>query len=218
MKNIYKCRICGKYIEEPVHCGKPSILILDSHRRVMLSKLMSGLLRHFPWKANLMLDEEGWIDVDELVRGIREQWCRRDLYQWVTREHVIAVALLDPKGRFELRDNKIRARYGHSIMVSIEYERDDHIVKLYHGTCKNILNRIIVEGIKPMKRQWVHLSVNITDACKTGERHRGIPVVLAINANCMRRKGVQVYRASKSVYIVKYVPPECIESIIECKR
>ncbi len=218
MKDIYKCRVCGKYVEEPVHCGKPAIPILDSRRRIMLSKLMSGLLRHFPWEADLVLDKEGWIDIDELVKAIREQWRRRDLYQWVTREHVIAVALLDPKGRFELRDNKIRARYGHSIMVTIEYKRDDHVTRLYHGTRKDILNKIRVEGIKPMKRRWVHLSPNIVDACETGRRHGGVPIILVVNADCLRKKGIQVYRASRSVYVVEHVPPECIESIIECEK
>ena len=218
IKNIYKCRVCGKYTEEPVHCGKPAVLVLDSRRRVMLSKLMSGLLRHFPWEAGLVLDKEGWITIDELVRGIRERWRRRDLYQWVTREHIVAVALLDPKGRFELRDNKIRARYGHSVMVTIEYERDERIARLYHGTRKDTLNKIIVEGIKPMKRQWVHLSLNTIDACETGRRHGGVPIVLVINADCLREKGILVYRASKSVYVVEYVPPECIESIIECRK
>ncbi len=218
MKNVYRCKVCGKYVEEPEHCGKPAILILDSRRRIMLSKLMSGLLRHFPWEAGLVLDKEGWVDIDDLVRGIRERWRRKDLYQWVTKEHIIAIALLDPKGRFELRNNKIRARYGHSIMVTIDYKRDNHIARLYHGTSKNILNKIAVEGIKPMKRQWVHLSLNIIDACETGRRHRGEPVTLVVNTDCLRKKGIQVYRASKSVYVVEYVPPECIESIIECEK
>ncbi len=218
LRDIYKCRVCGRYIEESMHCGKPAILLLDSRRRVLLSKLMSGLLRHFPWEAGLVLDDEGWVDIDELVKGIREKWRRKDLYKWVTREHVIAVALLDPKGRFEVRDNKIRARYGHSIKVAVKYSPDDSIYKLYHGTRRDNVERILVEGIKPMKRQWVHLSLNIPDACDTGRRHGGIPVVLKVNADCLRKKNLQVYRASRSVYVVEYVPPECIESIIECTR
>ncbi len=218
MRDIYKCRVCGRYIEDPVHCGEPAILVLDSRRRIMLSKLMSGLLRHFPWEAGLTLDDKGWVSIDELVRGIRERWRGKDLYQWVTREHVVAVALLDPKGRFEVRGNKIRARYGHSIMVVVDYVRDDNIMRLYHGTSKDVLDKILAEGIKPMRRQWVHLSLTTIDACETGRRHGGKPVVLTVNASCLRGKGIQVYRASKSVYVAKYVPPECIESIIECER
>ncbi len=218
MKNIYRCRICGKFVEDPVHCGRPAILFLDARKRIMLSKLMSGLLRHFPWEANLRLDEAGWISIDELVRGIREKWRRRDLYQWVTREHIIAVALLDPKGRFEVKDNKIRARYGHSIRVKMRYVHDDKVRVLYHGTRSDVVERILSEGIKPMKRQWVHLSLDMIDACETGRRHGEPPVVLIVNTDCLRKNNIYVYRASKSVYVVKYVPPECIESIIECKQ
>ncbi|WFO75093.1 RNA 2'-phosphotransferase [Desulfurococcaceae archaeon MEX13E-LK6-19] len=208
-KNIYKCRVCGKYIEEPFHCGKQAILLLDARHRVRLSKLLSGLLRHYPWEARLRIVEEGWVSIDELVEGIRKYWRNKELYQWVTREHIIAVATLDPKGRFEIREDKIRARYGHSIDVSIEYQLEYPSMRLYHGTSVDKLPSILREGLKPMKRKFVHMTTSYEDAFENAKRH-GTPVVLVVDVDCLKKHYIPVYRASKTVYLAPHVPPECI--------
>ncbi len=211
MRNIYRCRVCGRYVEEEYHCGVKTELFLDAKRRVLLSKLMSGLLRHYPWEAGLRISSDGWVSIDELVHGIREKWRNRILYQWVTREHVIAVALLDPKERFEVRNGYIRARYGHSIPVTINYPAVDNPPgKLYHGTSTKSLPGILQEGIKPMKRKYVHLTIDPGDALETGRRH-GIPVLLVVDTDCLIGKGYMVYRATSKIYLVEHVPPECIK-------
>lgn len=211
MKPIYKCSICGKYIEEPVHCGKKAILLLDDKRRLMLSKLVSGLLRHYPWEIGVSLDKEGWVSIDDLVNGIKIKWKNKHLYQWVTREHIIALAELDPKGRFEVSGDRIRARYGHSVRVRIEY-KISYPPKLYHGTSISKLNNILKQGLRPMKRLYVHTTTSKSDALLNARRH-GTPVVLEINVECLRRNNIPVYKAGKTVYLVPYVPPECITRV-----
>jgi len=213
LKPIYRCRVCGAYTEEPVHCGEPAELLLDPHRRLRLSKLMSALLRHIPGEAGLRLDEEGWVSVDELVRAIRERWRNREMYRWVRREHVEAVAMLDPKGRFQLRDGRIRAAYGHSVRVRLGYEplRPGEAPRiLYHGTVERFLPSIMREGLKPGRRMMVHMTTRLSDAVETGRRHGGRVVVLVIDTVCLERHGVPVYRASETVYLAPRVPRECI--------
>lgn len=211
MKDIYRCRVCGRYVEDRVHCGVEAEFILDGRKRVMLSKLMSGLLRHYPWEAGLRISNDGWVYIDDLVEGIKYRWRNRELYQWVTREHVVAVATLDPKNRFEIMGERIRARYGHSIDVMIKYGETpvDTIDKLYHGTSRDRVARIIIEGLKPMKRKYVHLTIDPSDAIETGRRH-GKPVLLLVDPRCIEKHGLRIYRATDKIYLVKYVPPECI--------
>jgi len=218
MKNIYKCTICGKYVESPWHCRVGANLLIDGKRREMLSKLVSGLLRHFPHEVNLPINSEGWVEIDELVKAIKLRWRNRELYQWVTKEHIIALALLDPKGRFEIRNNMIRARYGHTIPVKINYSEDNKITILYHGTSSTKLKSILKTGIKPMKRIWVHLTTNMEDALSVAKRHRGEPVILTVNANCLRSKGIKVFKATNTIYLVKHVPVDCIVDIKTQKR
>jgi len=164
------------------------------------------------------MDPEGWINIDELVYGIKNYWYHKENYQWITREHVVALALLDPKGRFEIRDNKIRARYGHNIMlnVNIKYAEDVSAKILYHGTVYENLKRILREGIKPMRRKYVHLTLKVEDACEVAKRHGLNTVVLVVDAECLRRKGFRIYMASDSIRVVKYVPSECLKDMIKC--
>jgi len=220
MRDIYRCCVCGAFTEEPQHCGKPAELLLDGRRREMLSKLMSFLLRHDPSAAGLRMDQEGWVSVDDLVEGIRKRWRNADLYSWVRREHVIAIAALDPKGRFELRNGMIRARYGHSAKLNLRlsYPRDHSSRTLFHGTAPENLDSIMREGLKPMKRAFVHLSLSPEDACEVGRRHSSKPVVLVIDAECLRKHGIEVLVASRSVRLAKYVPSRCISRILDCER
>lgn len=216
MKNIYKCSICGNYVEEQFHCGVRAQLLIDGKRREMLSKLISCILRHCPWEVGLALSGEGWVNIDKLVRAIKTRWRNKQLYQWVSRDHVIALAALDPKGRFEINRNRIRARYGHSIHVRIHYEEDREVKVLYHGTSSINLHSILKTGIKPIKRLWVHLTINVNDACNVAQRHGGKPIVLIVDVNCLRRQGFKVYRATNIIYLVKYVPKECIREFKSC--
>jgi len=220
MKPIYRCRICGTYVEDPIHCGSKAEMILDSTKRVALSKLMSFLLRHDPSAAGLSMDCEGWVNIKDLVEGIRSRWRNSSLYKWVREEHIIAIALLDPKGRFELRDGMIRARYGHSkrLRVSIEYPKDVSSRYLYHGTVRRNLASILREGIKPMNRHYVHLSLNIDDACTVGKRHGNDVIALLIDAWCMRSQGIDILIGSRQVRLVSYVPPQCIKRVLNCEK
>jgi len=216
LKPVYKCRVCGAYTEDPIHCGKPAVLLLTPRQRLRLSKLMSALLRHIPWEAGLRLDEEGWVSVHELARAIRERWRNREQYQWVTPEHIVAVALLDPKGRFQLTSDKrfIRASYGHSIRVRLGHRElgvEEVPQLLYHGTVASRLPSILREGLKPMKRVAVHLTSSVDDAIDTARRHGRDVVLLGIDTRCLYRRGYRVSRAGRTVYLVEYVPPDCIK-------
>ncbi|MBX6723319.1 MAG: RNA 2'-phosphotransferase, partial [Dactylosporangium sp.] len=53
---------------------------MDRERLVRLSKRMSTVLRHQPERAGLVLDEAGWVPVDELLAALQ-----------ITREELDAV-------------------------------------------------------------------------------------------------------------------------------
>jgi len=218
LKPIYRCRVCGAFTEESWHCGKPAAMFMTGEQRLRLSKLMSAILRHIPHEAGLELDLGGWVEVEELARAIRERWRRRDLYQWVTRQHVVAVALLDPKGRFQLSsDNRhIRAAYGHSVKLELGYKplsENELPEVLYHGTVVERLNSIMHEGLKPMRRLMVHLAAKPQEAIEAARRHGSRVVLLRIDPRCLAEIGLPVYRASHVMYLAPHVPPECIKSV-----
>ncbi|WP_297535308.1 RNA 2'-phosphotransferase [Thermococcus sp.] len=172
--------------------------------RVKVSKLMAYILRHSPEEFGLKPDEEGFVPLDELLKALQT------VYPNVTEEFVREIVAGDPKGRYEIRGSKIRARYGHSFKVELDHEEDTESRVLYHGTPRRNLPRIMREGLRPMGRQFVHLTTSKNEALETGRRHGKDVVLLIIDAECLRRRGLRVYKAGKNVRIVERVPPECI--------
>ena len=78
-----------------------------------LSKLLSYILRHHPEKFNLTLEPNGWVDIEILISILRKKprWSR------LTVSDIEKIMELSDKIRYEIKDNKIRATYGHSIPV-----------------------------------------------------------------------------------------------------
>ena len=210
--SIFKCRKCCVYTEKSVHCGVEASLVIDGARRVKLSKLISGTLRHFPERLGLKLDREGFVGIEELVKAIKSN---KKSYSWLNSEHVIALAMLDPKGRFEIKNGKIRARYGHSIKVRINYIGDREVKILYHGTTKERLKDILSRGLRPMKRLKVHLTSSIEEAWQNARRWNRRPVVIVVDADALRNKGMKILKAGKYTYLVDKVPVDCITKILE---
>ncbi|MDI3475554.1 MAG: putative 2-phosphotransferase [Thermococcaceae archaeon] len=173
-------------------------------QRVRVSRLMAYILRHSPEEFGLRPDIEGFVSLNELVNALKT------VYPEITEDLVREIVEKDPKGRYEIRGDKIRARYGHSYPVSLNHEEDTESRFLYHGTPQRNLPSILREGLKPMRRQYVHLSASRMEALETGRRHGRDVVFLVIDADCLRRKGLKIYMAGKNVRIVESVPPECI--------
>ena len=171
--------------------------------KIKISRYMSYLLRHNP--GDLKLDEEGYVSLGDLVAKLRRRYLQVD--ERLVRE----IVEKSDRRRFEIKDGKIRALYGHSIPVKINLSEDREVEVLYHGTTREAISRILKEGLRPMRRRWVHLSPTIEIARRVALRRTSRPVILKINANMARVRGIRFYKATEEVYLCKTIPPECIE-------
>lgn len=191
-------------------CGEPGDPALEDHRRVRLSKLMSGALRHFPEELDLEPDEKGWVSFPALVDAVH------DRYVWATEGAVRAVVGADPKGRFQLREDRIRAAYGHSIEVALgPVQPEEPPTQLYHATSRSDLDAVLVQGLSPMDRNEVHMSPTREEALEVGQRHDDQPVLLAIDVERLETMGIDVHARSERVYTAEHVPPDCLELVGE---
>ncbi|AFA39262.1 RNA:NAD 2''-phosphotransferase [Pyrobaculum oguniense TE7] len=206
---LYKCAVCGAYTEEAVHCGEASLLLLDGATRLRISKLLSLALRHNPSVLGITLDSHGWAEIGAVLRGLEKFGLP------VSEEPLRALVVADDKGRFEIAGGKIRARYGHSIDVDIEYEIDETSTTLYHGTTADNLPSIKALGILSMKRKFVHLAADVDTACVNAAR-RPSPIVIEVDAECLRSSGVVIYIGSRKIRLAKYVPQSCIKRVFQC--
>lgn len=173
-----------------------------------VSKFLALILRHKPEELGLTLDEQGWCNVDELVKAFKTK------FSDFTFETLNEIVRTDEKGRYSFNEDKtlIRAVQGHSTKaVNISFEEIDwnsleH--PIYHGTGEKYIDSIYKEGILPKSRNYVHLSGNIETAKKVGSRH-GKPVILQIDSKMMNNRGIKLFRSENGVYLVDKVPNDC---------
>lgn len=167
-----------------------------------LSKEMSYALRHSPQSFGIVLDSEGYTAIDGLLSAIG-------------RKSGIAPTLSDieyimehsEKKRFEIKGDRIRATYGHSVKGKIEFEESMPPDVLYHGTSRRVLHSIREYGVLPMERQYVHLSSDMATARKVAERHDKKPVILVVDAKSMHNDGYKFFHsANDGTWMCEKVP------------
>jgi len=168
-----------------------------------LSRFLSYILRHEPRKFGLSPDGDGYVPIDGLLDQIR----KKDRWRWVTKQHLIEVMKMSEKKRFEIVSNKIRALYGHTFETKIHFRSAAPPEYLFHGTARRNLEKIEQEGLLPMKRQYVHLSVTPEDAYKVGLRRDRNPAVLKVLALKAHNQGIKFYKAG-NLFLAKRIPRE----------
>lgn len=182
---------------------------MDERTLVKRSKLISKILRHQPSLVGLSLDPGGWVAARDLLDGLRERagvvLTRADLDEIVARNN---------KRRFAYDEtgSRIRASQGHSVAVDLGLEEVAPPERLYHGTSAQAVAAIQREGLRPMRRQHVHLSADLATARMVGARH-GPSVVFTVASGQMARDGVVFYRSANQVWLTTTVPPRYLALI-----
>jgi putative RNA 2'-phosphotransferase len=178
-----------------------------NERLVRLSKTISRALRHAPADYGLVLDAEGWVQVEDLLAALRRQ---RGSRSSVSIAEIDAILAQSEKQRFEMRDGKIRAFYGHSTAEKIEHRPEIPPETLYHGTTQEAATAILREGLRSMKRQYVHLSTDEKTARLVGLRRTAKPVVLRIAALEAHQQGHKFYLGNEDIWLADPIAPAFI--------
>lgn len=176
---------------------------------VKMGKYLSLILRHKPELINLKIDEHGWVEVDQLLKGIN------DSGRYISKEMLDIIVNTNNKKRYQYNDDqtKIRANQGHSIKVDVELQEKVPPDILYHGTAQKYLDKIKKSGIRKMNRLYVHLSKDIQTAINVGKRH-GQPIVLVIDTKKMLRDGYKFYYSYNGVWLCDDIAYSYVEEVI----
>jgi putative RNA 2'-phosphotransferase len=173
-----------------------------------LSKFISLVLRHRPEEFGLTLDSDGFAPFDALLTVVKERFSGEAI-----RQDVESVIAGDEHGkkRFEMIDGRVRAVFGHSTGTpQIIYPSVQPPEVLYHGTVRRFARQILLEGLKPQTRQYVHLTTNREEAERVGRRHGRDFVLLTIRALDAHGSGVTFFQADDERFLVNHIPPEFI--------
>lgn len=186
-------------------CGVEGDFLMNDEELNHLGRIMAGILRHFPDRFGLEMDPHGWVDLEAMVESIQE---KRDRFHWLRPRHVNAVAATDPKGRYEIEDERIRATYAHSLELDWEFPTDGIPDTLYFPVAEEELELVLERGLSPRDRALVHLSETYESALSAGLRRVENPIILEVAAEKAAEDGNTIWNASKTVYTTEHVPGE----------
>jgi putative RNA 2'-phosphotransferase len=170
-----------------------------------ISRFLTYLLRHRPRDYPLVFDERGYVDWPDLVDIVQER------FYDVTEEQIRSVVEDSAKKRFELRDGKVRATYGHSFAVDLGDAVIEPPARLYFGAARDLAQSMLRNGLKPRDRQYVHLSVSAEEAESVARRHDPAPTILVIDAEAAHAAGLRFFQ-SGPLFLVEEVPAEFLSS------
>ena len=194
----------NKWYEESQHLD--GVCIIDINEETMSnnkSKNMCYILRHNPDGYNI--DEFGFINIDEFINKLN-----------MSKEILLDIVNTDNKNRYEIIDNKIRCRQGHSIDVILNLEEKTPPELLLHGTTDSNMKKIFEsKQIKKMNRHHVHLSDKFETAKQVAQRHHDNPVVLVINTLLIPNK---FYLSSNGVWLTDNFSSHAIVGINHVRK
>lgn len=169
-----------------------------------ISKALSWLLRHQGERLGLVMDAEGYATIPDVLAALATH---ADMF--VSEAELRHAAETDDpvKQRFSILDDCIRANYGHSLAGQINHPELEPPPQLYHGTSEARVPAILREGLRPMQRQYVHLTGDMALARSVGGRH-GPPSLLVVDAQAAYRSGIRFYCANPRFWLVSDLPAQ----------
>ncbi|MFN2340862.1 MAG: RNA 2'-phosphotransferase [Halanaerobium sp.] len=180
--------------------------------KTKLSKTISYILRHHPEDFNLKLAADASVETDELLKVLRNK------FKNTTKDDLIQLVKNDPKGRFSFLDDRkrIRASYGHSIEgVNPNYLAVEPPEILYHGTRPEVKDKILASGLKPMGRNYVHLSLGVKEAEKVARRRTNQPLIFKVKALKAHQEGQKFYKTAADIYLTDKVSADYLLLLTE---
>ena len=85
-------------------------------------------------------------------------------------------------------------------------ERAEPPAILFHGTSVEAASTIEREGLRPMSRQYVHLSVDVPMALEVARRKSHTTVLFEIAARAAHADGLAFYEGNERVWLADVVP------------
>jgi putative RNA 2'-phosphotransferase len=203
---IKRCSQHGLFRGERCECGSAGQLVLDEAKTEQLGRLVAGALRHFPDDLGLAMDSMGWVDLSSLGAVVQSR------HRWANKNLVIGLVQSDPKKRYEINSDRIRARYGHSVKVDLDHP-ENKLPKLYYGASEEEADRILEIGLKSASQRYIHLSTTPEKAWHVATFRTGNPRVIQADAASAQKAGVKMMTVNDDIVISDMIPPEYLSML-----
>lgn len=181
---------------------------MNEKQLVKVSKYLSKHLRHQPERLGLILEDGGWVKVEDLLHA-----CAKNNFP-ISPDELREVVEKNDKKRFsfDASGERIRASQGHSVRVDLHLQPQIPPARLFHGTATQNAEMIRRHGLLKMARHHVHLSADTETARRVGMRY-GKPLIFEVDTAAMREKGFEFFVSENGVWLVETVPPEFLKAL-----
>jgi len=212
MAMIRECSMHGYFADDDLcpACNSEGKFIMRSGERDSIARKLALVLRHAPEKFDLEMDINGWIDVRDIVNKFKSSGRRQ---HWLRPHHLRAITETDPKGRYEVRGNMMRATYGHTVEIELDLPTSDIPDSLFFPCDPDEAENLVQVGLNPGDRAHVHLSSSIRAAAEAGRFHRDDPAILEVDTARMVANGETVWHAGITVYLTENVSGEYLSIV-----
>ena len=178
---------------------------MDRVSDVRLSQLISHALRHHPDRYHIVLDEQGWVEIEDLTAGLNET-----LGYDLAVDEVLDIIIFLGEERYSIIGSKVRADYGHTLPIIIDRENVEPPEFLYHGTLPENIAGIKDKGLLKHNHQHVYLTSEASFAFEAGAR-RGKSFVIKVNASEAYKSGLKFYKATSIVWLAEDIPTKFLQ-------
>lgn len=178
-----------------------------------LSKLLSYILERRPYEFGLVLDENGFVSIQMLLKAIGEE---KD-WKFIREAHFHELLLQESEPPIELAGSRIRAlERSHLPMHSIS---PDPSKLLYVCVRQKAHAHVLEKGISPSTYSQVVLSSDRDMALRMGRRIDPKAILLSVFCTKCREQGVLFYQAGGSLFTAGHIPPKCFSGpVLALKR
>lgn len=173
-----------------------------------ITRLLAYMLRHQPADFDVELDAYGFGDVEDVVRALTER-----TGQEITLDDLETAIDSGGRQRYEIKNGRIRALYGHSIQID-PGESTEPPEELYLGLAERDRERMERYGLRGGRRRFLHLSLTEEEARETGSRLATDYVVVKVNATDAWEQGVDFFDRV-SMWLAAELPSYALEVVAE---
>ena len=168
-----------------------------------LSKVLSYILGRRPYEFGLVLDENGFVSIQMLLKAIGEE---KD-WRFIREAHFHEILLREPEPPIELAGSRIRSI--DRSLLPIHTISTDPPKMLYVCVRLKAHAHVLEKGVSPSAYSRVVLSSDRDMALRMGRRTDPKAVLLSVFCNKCKEHGVLFYMAGGSLLTAEHIPPKC---------
>ena len=169
-----------------------------------ITRALAFMLRHQPEEFDIELDRFGWGDLEDVIYALQER-----IGSHVEDEDVEEAIAASDRQRYEIKDDKIRALYGHSFPID-PGEPTEPPDELFIGVGSRDAARAEEKGLRSGRRAFLHLARTEEEAREAGRRAAREYAVITVFAGEAFDEGIDFYDRG-SLFLADEVPVEFLE-------